>query len=137
MPFDVAAPARVPKQRAETARIGQARHPHGAPGAELEIGMIVRTGRRRRRQMQAPRTRHAEMRDQRAVREAPQQVFAAPIQPQQRPAGEQTPELRRHRPAQAPIAHPHRAYRQTFDVRGERAARDLDFGQFGHGERLD
>jgi len=102
VPFHRAGVRRVPEQRAKPARVGK---PHD-PARQRDVDMIV-TARRwhRAARPDPPRARHAEMRDQGAMLEFPQQILAAATQPPDAPVAQLLRQVARDRPAQPELAH--------------------------------
>ena len=96
--------------------------------------MIVQTGSRNAAaaRQDAPDARHAEMRDQHAGGQVPQQVLAAPVDALDPLPDEVSGEIDGNRPAQPPITDHDILDRTAFRVRRERPPRDFDFGQFRH-----
>jgi hypothetical protein len=75
---------------------------------------------------------HAQVNDQRAVRETDQQVFAAPSGQTDRAAAQQRGQIGRKRPAQAGTAHYHAGYDLPLQIGRNAAASDFNFRQFRH-----
>ena len=68
------------------------------------------------------------MNQQRAMRKADQQVFAAPADDLDAAAGQQRRQIGREWPAQSAAAHHDTGDRAALEMRRDTAARDLDLG---------
>ena len=119
----------VPQQRTETTWIIQ---PDDVC-SEDDVDMIVSQGRgHSRTRPDPPDARHAQVRDQGAVPEAPQQVLATALQRLDAATRHRLVQVVRHGPAQARIAHHDRLDRPPLDKRSQTAPCDFDFRQFRH-----
>jgi len=125
MALDRSGALRMPEQRAEAAWVGQSQHASGV--ADDDVDMVVRARWRWHREMYAPGTRHAQVRDQRAMCEAPQQILATPLERENGVATERARERSWHRPAQATVAHQDTMHGMSLDMRCERAPGNFDF----------
>lgn len=115
--------AGLPQDQAEAARVTQAQRPYPEDDVQVVVlfGWMVRCH-------DAQASRHAQVHEQAAGREAEQQVFGAALHCQQCLAGEDVPEVGGDRVAQAAVADEDRADGGSGKFGGDAPAGGLDFG---------
>src|SRR4029453_11134823 len=119
----------MPHQRAETSRIRQS--DEMCLEHNVDMVMPLRPGGRLAGPY-TPGARHAQVRNQRAMVEFPEEILRAAPQMADRAARELLRQIARYRPAQPCIAHSDRLHAPPFDEWRERASRDFDLRQFRH-----
>jgi hypothetical protein len=119
----------MPQHRTEAARVAQA---HQRAVAEQQIEMVMLIWWRVRWQ-DAQTAGHTQVQDQCAAAAIHQQVFGAALERMYLLSAQQLRQVLLDRPAQAAVADDGVRNRESGEMRGKPAPRDLYFGEFRHG----
>ncbi len=118
----------MPQHRAEAARVAQA-HQRAVAQHQIEVVMLIWW---RVRGQDAQTAGHAQMQDQCAAAAIHQQIFGAALERTYLLSAQQLGQVFRDRPAQAAVADDGVRNRESGEMRGKPAPRDLYFGEFRH-----